>query len=311
MVYTLDLQMVSQSPHDLSALRKLFSVDTSKKIVVVSGAGISRSSGIPDFRSADGIFNSFQKRFPRLFRTGRDAFDATVFDNHSTAVAFYAMMVELKHLVDAALPTPTHTFIKKLEDQKRLLRYYTQNIDGLEQKTGLSGGKAGVSGKSVQLHGDIHTLRCAKCSFKCPFTKEHELLMLEGITPECSDCESRAAGRHAKGERELSVGKLRHDIVLYSEQSPHDSDIARTASNDMIGRPDLLLIMGTSMDVYGVKILIQDFAKAVHMSFPKADGCGGRVIYVNRTPPSHDWDSIIDYHLMGDTDVWVKLLQDD
>lgn len=87
----------------------------------------------------------------------------------------------------------------------KLLRSYTQNIDGLEERAGLVGsegakwvGKGGGKGKSrikdirnVQLHGDIHRVRCTLCSADFPCTEEHLKLFNAGSPPDCSECSAR------------------------------------------------------------------------------------------------------------------------
>lgn len=114
-------------------------------------------------------------------------------------------MAQLKSSIDKTAPSPTHHFIKTLDTKGKLLRSYTQNIDGLEAKAGLLGSssecvKSNGKGKSkiktkvvrnVQLHGDIHRVRCLLCAaeFKC--TAEHLASFQEGDPPECPECRTR------------------------------------------------------------------------------------------------------------------------
>jgi NAD-dependent histone deacetylase SIR2 len=79
----------------------------------------------------------------------------------------------------------------------------------------------------------------------------------------------------------------------------------------------MLIIMGTSLKVHGLKKLIKDFARVVHESAPsvsspiKKKNLAGKVIFVNRTPPTNEWADVIDYHVAGDTDQWAaKVLED-
>ena len=78
----------------------------------------------------------------------------------------------------------------------------------------------------------------------------------------------------------------------------------------------MLIIMGTSLKVHGLKRLVKEFSKAVHAnasgaSTSKARQHVGKVIFVNRTPPSAEWAGLIDYHISGETDVWVDRVIDD
>lgn len=66
-----------------------------------------------------------------------------------------------------------------------------------------------------------------------------------------------------------------------------------------------MLIMGTSLKVHGLKRLVKDFAKAIHGKK------GGMVVFVNATPPSKEWEGVIDYHVHGQTDVWVERVEEE
>lgn len=136
---------------------------------------------------------------------GRDLFDASLFRDPASTAVFYTFISELKRSIDAASPTPTHQFLKALDAKKRLLRSYTQNIDGLEARAGLlgtscEGAQANGNGKSklsvkdvrnVQLHGDIHRVRCISCSAEYPCTEEHLNMFSQGAAPDCPECLTR------------------------------------------------------------------------------------------------------------------------
>ena len=126
--------------------------------------------------------------------------------------------------------------------------------------------------------------------------------------------------RVARSARPLKIGKLRPAIVLYDEPHPLGDDIGAIETYDLGRRPDLLIIMGTSLKVHGLKKLVKEFAKSVHEpSNPsKIDTLGeaaknrrGKVIFVNKTPPSSEWADVIDYHVEGDTDSWVERVLED
>ncbi|KAH8071511.1 DHS-like NAD/FAD-binding domain-containing protein [Cristinia sonorae] len=311
------------------------SVIKCKRIVLITGAGISCSSGIPDFRSSDGLYNLVKQQHPDVVTKGRDLFDASLFRDPTSTAVFYTFISQLKHSVDRAAPSATHLFIKTLDSKHKLLRSYTQNIDGLEERAGLVGSscwEAGTYGKerlqirmkdvkSVELHGSIHRVRCALCSANFPCTEQHLDKFEKGVPPPCPECSSRSEARIARSARRLTIGTLRPAVVLYNEPHPLGDDIGAIQSSDISRRPDMLIIMGTSLKVHGLKLLVKDFAKAVHeLGSPntaqalstlsdrqkKPNKSSGMVILVNKTPPSGEWEGIIDYHVAGETDKWVE-----
>lgn len=136
---------------------------------------------------------------------GRDLFDASLFRDPTSTSVFYTFISKLKQSIDAAEPGPTHHFLQLLDTKKKLLRSYTQNIDGFEAKAGLLGSasheaKSNNKGKSkirtkdvrnVQLHGDIHRVRCRSCSAEYPCTPEYTSMFNEGHAPDCPECLQR------------------------------------------------------------------------------------------------------------------------
>lgn len=135
-----------------------------------------------------------------------------------------------------------------------------------------------------------------------------------------------AEARVARSARALKVGTLRPAIVLYDEPHPLGDDIGTIQTGDLAKRPDLLIVMGTSLKVHGLKKLVKEFARTVHAGAPSlpaaaAAGTGPaassskststprmshKVIYVNKTAPGSEWNGIIDYHVEGTTDEWVE-----
>ena len=158
-------------------------------------------------------------KYPDVVVKGRDLFDAGLFKDTTSTSLFYTFMSELKKVTNKAHVTPTHQFIKHLHDSTRLLRCYTQNIDGLESKVGLDTDLQ-LSSKDVrviQLHGDLKSVICTLCHSKSDFTDDHLKIFDKGIAPICPCCESEANLRKAMGKRERTIGTLRPNIVLYNE----------------------------------------------------------------------------------------------
>jgi NAD+-dependent protein deacetylase SIR2 len=300
-----------------------------------------------DFRSSDGLYALVKKQYPDTILKGRDLFDASLFRDPTTTSIFYSFISQLKQSIDLASPSRTHHFIRTLNEKKKLLRSYTQNIDGLEEKAGLIGssshevkadgkGKGKIRAKevrNVQLHGDIHRVRCALCSADLPCKEEYLQLFAAGLAPDCPECTSRcmfrvvveifpradplsAEARLARSARALKIGTLRPGIVLYDEAHPLGDDIGAIQAFDVSRKPDMLIIMGTSLKVHGLRKLVKDFAKAVHASAPPdplsaKKSWMGKVVFVNKTPPGSEWNGIIDYHVEGDTDDWAHKVEED
>lgn len=241
MVARLDLAAVDlPTRHALEGIS--LAVSRSKRIIVVTGAGISCSCGIPvrpiilvrpgpsnhpllyfgripqDFRSPNGLYNLVKSDYPDVVMKGRDLFDATLFRDPELTAVFCTFISKLKRSVDVAQPSPTHVFIKILDEKNKLLRSYTQNIDGLEERVGLVGSSApGASAakklqaknpRNVQLHGNIHRVRCNFCSVDLPCTEEHVEILGGGQAPDCPECAARGAFRplpHMSGDH-VNVG---------------------------------------------------------------------------------------------------------
>lgn len=211
------------------------------------------------------------------------------------------------------------------------MRCYTQNIDGLEAREGLvmdlkrgKGTKRRFMKKNweepreqktegtdhdggcevVQLHGDLETLRCSVCSTQWTWTENETEVFMDGFAPRCKKCARKSDDRQATGKRGLPVGTLRPNIVLYGEDHPQNSLLSPFVPFDASSQPDVLIIMGTSLKVFGLQKIIREFAKAVHAQK------NGKVIFVNRTKPAESvWDNFIDYFVPMDCDDWVSNLK--
>ncbi|PIA15308.1 DHS-like NAD/FAD-binding domain-containing protein, partial [Coemansia reversa NRRL 1564] len=265
-----------------------------RRVVVVTGAGISVNSGIPDFRSSDGLFRQIQAAHGGLVSKGRDLFDASVvFQSAQTAEVFYQWMTQLRRQCASAQPGVVHRFLRQLADRGMLLRSYTQNIDGLERKAGLA---------VVPLHGSMDRLACQLCAGSFPFSEQSNATMVAGSA--CADCVQRSETREACGRRSLPAGKLRPTVVLYEEPHPHCEDIARIISHDAralgarraASKVDVVLVFGTTLKVPGCRQLVRRLATASPDT---------TTILVNNEPIcGRAWDGIIDYQIVGCVDEW-------
>lgn len=266
---------------------------------------------------------------------GRDLFDSMVWSDAFTTSIFYMFISSLRQKIQNEVneTTETHKFIKTLRDGGRLVRNYTQNIDSLEEREGLCtdltrgpGNRARFHSKTqreprpaeidvesahnsgvevVLLHGSLVHLRCGICTKLSSWDEaERESATLAGQAPDCPSCTEYNARRTGSGRRGLAVGRLRPDIVLYGEEHPNANLVSPLITHDLGLGPDVLLIMGTSLKVHGLKIMVKEFAKAVHTR-------GGKVVFVNRTkPPESTWGDVIDYWVEWDCDAWVLDLKE-
>ena len=162
-------------------------------IVFFGGAGVSTASGIPDFRSAHGIYSGAQGR------SYEEMLSHTYFMRYEDAFwAFYKNVM----LYPDAQPNAAHHALKRLEEQGKLSPVITQNIDGLRQKAG--------SSHVYELHGTVHLNRCMRCGELMDLSY---VVSAEG-TPKCPAC----------GER------VKPEVVLYGEMLPEKElyDLALT-----------------------------------------------------------------------------------
>ncbi|KAJ1965359.1 NAD-dependent deacetylase hst3 [Dipsacomyces acuminosporus] len=319
--------ILGEQSADLAALIKR--VAAAKRFVVITGAGISVRCGIPDFRSADGLFRQIQETHGDLVSSGRDLFDASVvFRSAETADVFYRWMTHLRHQCASAQPGIVHNFIKQLADRGSLLRSYTQNIDGLERKAGLAVWDPYSSStrpehvpwqkaQSVPLHGSMEHLTCQLCSSSYHFS---ELPTAGGISAGdvCLDCQTRSQAREASGRRALPAGRLRPAVVLYEEPHPHCEDIAKIIAHDTraLGSRraeasmqsaskkmrDVVLIFGTTLKVPGCRQLVKQLALASPTTTT--------TIFVNNEPVcGKAWDGIIDHQVVGHVEDWCARIE--
>nr|CAG8524713.1 8230_t:CDS:2 [Entrophospora candida] len=285
-------------------------IKQSKKCVVITGAGISCSGGVPDFRSAGGIYDMIKQRFPGSFRTGKDLFDTTMLKDHKSIGAFNMFMGILKERINNARPTPTHHFLKKLDDKKKLVRVYTQNIDNLEEVAGLATDSivikpSNCTTKAIQLHGTMKFLKCSACSEVYEFSKSHCERFKEGESPSCPRCEQSEQKRRSAGKRSHKIGILKPNIVLYGDNHSQELQIGKVALKDS-NKADCMIIMGTSLQIPGIKDLIRQFAVNIHKK-------GGKIIVVNLTDivKTKEMFDMVDYFVQGTTDEWVSMLEEE
>lgn len=194
-------------------------IDGSENIVFFGGAGVSTESGIPDFRSQDGLYHMKYKYPPETIIS------------HSFFVSrpeeFYRFYKDKMLALDAQ-PNEAHLKLAALEQAGRVKAVVTQNIDGLHQKAG--------SREVLELHGSVLRNYCTRCGafYDAAFVKN-----AEGV-PKCTKC----------------GGTVKPDVVLYEEGL--DNQIM-SKSISYISSADVLIIGGTSLVVYPAAGLIDYF----------------------------------------------------
>ncbi|CAO3591676.1 unnamed protein product [Absidia cylindrospora] len=227
-----------------------------------------------------------------------ELFDAMLFKDEQQTRCFYTFMAELKTLIGQAQPTATHNFINAMKNKGQLLRCYTQNIDCLEADS--------LDQHLVQLHGSMDKVHCTLCSASYDFSAVYQDQFRLGEPPLCPKCETNENERQRLGKRSLAMGTLRPAVVLYNEEHPNGDTIGLAQATDLRKRPDCLIVMGTSLKILALKKFIKQMAKAVHANHPRT----GRVIFINKTKPTKEWDTVFDYEVMGDADTWVTLTEE-
>ncbi len=193
-------------------------IDNSTNIVFFGGAGISTESGIPDFRSTDGLYNQEYDYPPETILS------ASFFkQNPKEFYRFYKNKC-LKPMLNSK-PNATHKALAKLEEIGKLKAIVTQNIDDLHHKAG--------SKNIYELHGTSFRNYCLRCG------KTYTVEDIMSNTEDCPHCECG--------------GIIRPDIVLYEEGL--DNNVI-TKSIKAISEAEVLIIAGTSLMVYPAAGLI-------------------------------------------------------
>ena len=203
------------------ALEKI--LQHSRNLVFFGGAGVSTESGIPDFRSVDGLYHQKFKYPPETMLSH------TFYETHTAE--FFAFYRE-KLIVHGAKPNPAHLRLAKLEQQGKCRAVVTQNIDGLHQAAG--------SKTVYELHGSTLRNYCTHCGKFFPVEFIEEAGKTGDGIPRCTAC----------------GGIVKPDVVLYEEGL--DEQTIENAVN-AIRQADTLIIGGTSLAVYPAAGLIRYF----------------------------------------------------
>lgn len=194
-------------------------VDEAKSVVFFGGAGVSTASGIPDFRSEDGLYHQHFKYPPE---------EMLSHDFYVTHTAEFYDFYRTRMIALGAKPNQAHLKLAELERAGKLTAVITQNIDGLHQ--------AASSRNVLELHGSVHRNVCQRCG---RVYSAEWIMGTEGV-PRCPEC----------------GGAIKPDVVLYGESL---DERVLLASVKAIESADLLIIGGTSLVVYPAAGLVNYF----------------------------------------------------
>ncbi|KAK3301124.1 DHS-like NAD/FAD-binding domain-containing protein [Chaetomium fimeti] len=243
--------------------RLMVALQKKKKIVVIAGAGISVSAGIPDFRSSTGLFATLRGQH-KLKASGKHLFDASVYKHDSSTESFHTMVRELAQMTSDAKPTPFHHMLASIASEGRLMRMYSQNIDTLDTQMPPLATTVPLNTKApwpttIQLHGGLENMVCTKCAHLERFNAS----LFEGPEPPlCEKCKEQDEVRTAfAGKRSHGIGKLRPRIVLYNEYNPDEEAIGNVSKADLRRVPDAVIVVGTSLKIPGVRRLVKEMCQ--------------------------------------------------
>lgn len=199
-------------------------IKESNNIVFFGGAGVSTESGIPDFRSKDGLYNQHDVQFDKYepeYLLSREC----LYNNPKIFYEFYRQKMDTRNVE----PNVTHKVLAKMEEMGKLKAIVTQNIDGLHQKAG--------SKNVFEIHGTTQRNYCSKCK------REYHSDFLFDTKETIPKCECG--------------GLIRPDVTLYGENLPNE---AVNGAVEAISNADMLIIGGTSLKVYPAAHYISYFS---------------------------------------------------
>lgn len=267
----------------------------SNNIMVITGAGISTSLGIPDFRSKGTGF--YSKLVAEGISEPEEVFDIFEFDHDPRT--FYKLAHGI--LPDETRYTPTHGFIRLLQDKGKLQTNYTQNIDNIEERAGID------KHRLIQCHGSFATATCRKCNYKVKGSDIFADIRAQRVS-HCKLCIEDMAAQDAAPKKKLKPnshrynsddddseddeipepGVIKPDITFFGEQLPDDF-FTRFTERD-VKSVDLVLVIGTSLKVAPVS----EMPNYLPHEVPH--------VYISREPIEH---VNFDVQLLGDCDAVV------
>lgn len=201
----------SPSPSDEQIAQIAALLRTSRRVLVITGAGISADSGLPTYRGVGGLYEG------ELTSDGMPIEEALSGDMLARRPEItWKYLIQIERTCRQAAPNPAHRVLAALERKLPYLLVFTQNIDGFHRDAGTR--------NLVEVHGTLHRLRCVRCSYQASVPSYEDL----AIPPSCPRCFSA----------------LRPDVVLFGEALPIKA--MTTLADAMDEGFDLVLSIGTS-----------------------------------------------------------------
>lgn len=191
-------------------------IKNSTGAAVLTGAGVSTESGIPDFRSSTGLYTQNQDAMNLL----------SLSSFFSRPAEFYRFFKDAFLRYSDVEPNPAHKVLAKWQQEGRVRAIITQNVDGLHQKAGAT--------YVLELHGHLRTAYCPRCKTSVPMS---EVAAAPGPYPTCKTCNIA----------------LKPDVVLFEESLPEG--VFEQALQE-VEQADLMLVVGTSLSVSPANYLV-------------------------------------------------------
>ena len=239
--------VTSHSPDDARRL-----VETSSSVVIITGAGISTASGIPDFRGPEGLWT----KDPTAERLSNiDAFTS------SSEIRKASWQQELVKQANPAQPNPAHRALAAFESAGKLEAIVTQNIDGLHVAAGSDPRLV------IEVHGNSRMTRCLQCGTETPTTVTLDRVTAGDLDPHCDVLLVNAK----------CGGLLKTTVVSFGQPLPRH-DFAR--AEYLAKTCELLICVGSTLTVRPVSGLV-----------PKAVSRGARLLIINADPTPFDDDA--------------------
>jgi len=191
-------------------------IDAAQRIVMMTGAGISTDSGIPDFRGPQGVW-TLNPKAERMSDIRHYVADPEV--------RRLSWQSRLAHPAWTAEPNAGHRALVALEQRGKLHALITQNIDGLHQRAGVSAAKV------IEVHGTLHVVMCLSCGWRGPMQETLDRVRAGEDDPDCLECS----------------GLLKSDTISFGQQLvPQVIERAMRVA----GEGDLFIAVGTTLQVY-------------------------------------------------------------
>jgi NAD-dependent deacetylase len=187
-----------------------------RSVVVLTGAGISTESGIPDFRSPGGVWSRYDPATLTF-----DRFCAS----EETRVLYWQIATQAYPLMRDAQPNAGHVAVAAIERAGKLLRLVTQNVDGLHQKAGSD------PVRTIEIHGSALRVRCVRCGEEGDRELVHQRVLCGERAPSCDSC----------------AGPLKPATISFGQAMPERETLDAFAA---ARQSDLMIVIGSSLVVY-------------------------------------------------------------